>query len=319
MATAAQLAANRANALKSTGPRTATGKAASAQNARKHGLTAVDLVIAPEDQPEFDRSQSALLSEINPQSELEGVWFDQLVHAAWSLRLARRREAQASSPEDLALYDRYCRRHESSLARSQRHLTALQTARASRERNKAIPSILIDPRKTAAPVSSFSLPRPWRQTNPNLEPAPAPGAKQLAPILDRAELATRTILARHPTIAPDPNEPNFAPLYAFFRRRIADAVSNIRFIAGQIGGVRNEPIPASHPFFTGLLHEIEAWGANWNPASDPAADPRLTLLIDRFLQLPFLPPAAPCLCGGPASTRMCWGHPAATPDAEVAA
>lgn len=39
MATAKQIAANRANAQRSTGPRTAAGKARSSQNAFKHGLS----------------------------------------------------------------------------------------------------------------------------------------------------------------------------------------------------------------------------------------------------------------------------------------
>ena len=40
MATRAQIEANRRNALKSTGPRTSAGKAASSRNARTHGMTA---------------------------------------------------------------------------------------------------------------------------------------------------------------------------------------------------------------------------------------------------------------------------------------
>ena len=45
MASEAQIQANRANAQKSTGPRTAEGKATVAQNAVKHGLRAEQMVI----------------------------------------------------------------------------------------------------------------------------------------------------------------------------------------------------------------------------------------------------------------------------------
>ena len=49
MATRRQLEANRANAKRSTGPRSADGKAKSSKNSLAHGLTAQDIVIADED------------------------------------------------------------------------------------------------------------------------------------------------------------------------------------------------------------------------------------------------------------------------------
>ncbi|MFI5381076.1 MAG: hypothetical protein ACHRHE_17400, partial [Tepidisphaerales bacterium] len=48
-ASAARTAANRRNALKSTGPRTPEGKAKSALNALKHGLTAQSPLLPTED------------------------------------------------------------------------------------------------------------------------------------------------------------------------------------------------------------------------------------------------------------------------------
>ena len=54
MASVAQIRANRLNAQKSTGPRTAEGKAAASQNAAKHGLLAEQVVIKGEDPAEFE-------------------------------------------------------------------------------------------------------------------------------------------------------------------------------------------------------------------------------------------------------------------------
>ena len=54
MATQAQINANRANALKSTGPRSAEGKSASRFNALKHGIDAASIVIPGEDPAEYE-------------------------------------------------------------------------------------------------------------------------------------------------------------------------------------------------------------------------------------------------------------------------
>jgi len=55
MATAKQIAANRGNALRSTGPRTLEGRKASAMNALKHGMTSRTVLLPDEDPGEFER------------------------------------------------------------------------------------------------------------------------------------------------------------------------------------------------------------------------------------------------------------------------
>ena len=54
MSTLKQIEANRLNAKKSTGPRTAEGKAAVRLNALKHGLFALDPIIEGEKPAHFD-------------------------------------------------------------------------------------------------------------------------------------------------------------------------------------------------------------------------------------------------------------------------
>src|SRR6476661_3348134 len=81
-----QLHANRANATKSTGPRSQVGKARSRLNSRKHGLTAKMLIIVGENADDFDQFRAELMDEHNPQSASECELVERLVGILWRLR-----------------------------------------------------------------------------------------------------------------------------------------------------------------------------------------------------------------------------------------
>src|ERR1039457_7017473 len=71
MATPQQIAANRQNAQKSTGPRTPEGKAASSQNAFKSGLDADSQFCYGEQRADFYRLQVEYFTRFSPQSPEE--------------------------------------------------------------------------------------------------------------------------------------------------------------------------------------------------------------------------------------------------------
>ena len=81
-----QIEANRLNAQKSTGPRTAEGKERVASNALKHGLTGKQVVLPGEDPAEFDAFRSGLIAELAPQGALEEILAEKVVADAWRLR-----------------------------------------------------------------------------------------------------------------------------------------------------------------------------------------------------------------------------------------
>jgi len=95
MASVAQVLANRSNAQKSTGPRTAEGKAAVAQNAVKHGLLAQRVVIKGEDPGEFELYRDRMLGELDPAGSMEAMLAERVVNLAWRLGRAERLECAA--------------------------------------------------------------------------------------------------------------------------------------------------------------------------------------------------------------------------------
>ena len=93
MATPAQIDANRANALKSTGPRSAEGKSASRFNALKHGIDAASIVIPGEDPADYDALVADYHRDFRPESPSETFHVDTMLRADWQKRRLQRVEA----------------------------------------------------------------------------------------------------------------------------------------------------------------------------------------------------------------------------------
>jgi len=94
MATAAQINANRLNALKSTGPRTEAGKSVSRFNALQHGLEARSLVIPGEDPAELEALATEYFERFQPVGPTERYFVETIVHADWDRRRYSRIEGQ---------------------------------------------------------------------------------------------------------------------------------------------------------------------------------------------------------------------------------
>ena len=94
MSTKAQINANRQNAKKSTGPQTTEGKAATSQNAFKHGLFLKKAVVKGESQEEYELHRRGLLAEWQPAGVTESIVAERLVNLTWRLERAQRMQNQ---------------------------------------------------------------------------------------------------------------------------------------------------------------------------------------------------------------------------------
>jgi hypothetical protein len=99
-----QVAANRSNAKKSTGPRTPEGKQKASLNAVRHGLTAQTSVLPGEDEGELNRLASSLMKQLKPNGVVQRIIAERIVSLAWKLRrVARAEEAVAREMEEDAV------------------------------------------------------------------------------------------------------------------------------------------------------------------------------------------------------------------------
>jgi hypothetical protein len=117
MTTQAQIAANRRNARKSTGPVTEAGKAAASQNALRHGLTARQIASADERSADFAAFAAALRRDLAPEGEVEEQLAERLILAAWRLRRAARAERGVIASWHLETSPTFLRHGETAAAR----------------------------------------------------------------------------------------------------------------------------------------------------------------------------------------------------------
>ena len=87
MATPNQIAANKENSQKSTGPKTPEGKAASSLNRLSHGFASHATIIPGENPEEFKALVTGLMSEHQPATDTEQILVEKMALNQWlSLR-----------------------------------------------------------------------------------------------------------------------------------------------------------------------------------------------------------------------------------------
>ena len=112
MTTKKRIEANRKNALVSTGPVTAEGKALVSQNAVKHGIFAKDLLITAgdgkENAQEYNELLDGLIVSLHPTGQIECLLVEKIAADYWRLRRVLRFESGSIRKIlDMAINDYY--------------------------------------------------------------------------------------------------------------------------------------------------------------------------------------------------------------------
>ncbi len=114
---ASQLAANRANALKSSGPKSEAGLAISSQNRATHGLArhnGVFRLLTTEDPEKFTALKASLEAEHQPTTETESILVNNMAESTWLSQRAAKLIDTTTDPDsgvvtDPAMFNLYTR------------------------------------------------------------------------------------------------------------------------------------------------------------------------------------------------------------------
>ena len=188
--------AARLNGARSRGPRTPEGKARSARNALKHGLTAQAFALAPgEDGAAFQELLDRLVARYRPQDEIMAHLVQRLASVMWRQQRADRLEAEVLEQRDYAGTNLYAplvwdaarfhavQRHQARLDRTlfrlldelERHPPAPDETQA--EDDQELPN---EPDEAPAPAAAMAVePPPARP-----EPVPLPLTPELEALLE---------------------------------------------------------------------------------------------------------------------------------------
>jgi hypothetical protein len=141
MSTESQIQANRENAKLSSGPKSEAGKAISALNNTRHGLTGAFRVLPTESQSDFDELLAVLCEEHKPETFTETTLLEAMAQHHWLRRRALNLESSCYDPatgaitgeKQLALYLRYQTTHERGFHKAMNDLLKLRAAKRKEE------------------------------------------------------------------------------------------------------------------------------------------------------------------------------------------
>jgi hypothetical protein len=151
-----QIAANRANAQKSTGPVTEEGKWRSRRNAVRHGLTAETVIRTLEDAEDYRAFEAGVIADYDAQSAVERELVLRLANLLWRLRRAATMETglfEIHAEQDGELqHERRVNRAPSNIVRSLLAPGEAAPTSAAQSATESTPSRAAN--FTAAPVDS---------------------------------------------------------------------------------------------------------------------------------------------------------------------